>query len=350
MKILTYLLTFLIFGYIDVDGKEKKENKVVVPIAFYNLENLFDTINDPDINDEDFLPDGSYSYTSKIYNKKLQNLSDVISKLGVDVNSDGPALLGVSEIENREVLVDLIAQPSLKERKYKIVHFNSHDYRGVDVALIYNPKYFRVLSAKPLYMYIKGKEYITRSVLWVTGSLMGEKIHVFVNHWPSRRGGESATAYLREAGAQICRRVMDSLLRQDSSSNFIVMGDLNDDPTNNSVEGVLRAKPDIPEVKNPRDMYNPFYKFYKNGNGTTAYRDAWSLFDQIILGKDLTARGDSDQWSYLSAEVFNKPFMNQKFGRYKDYPLRSYSYGKWLDGYSDHYPVLVYLTRNMNMN
>ncbi len=349
MKILTNILILLIACCFSVSGK-KKNQKMVVPIAFYNLENLFDTLNDPDINDEDFLPNGSYSYTSQIYTKKLSNLSEVIARLGVDVNPDGPVLLGVSEVENKSVLQDLVKQDQIKDRNYKIVHFNSHDYRGIDVALLYNPEYFRVLSAKPLYMYIDGEEYITRSVLWVTGSLMGDKVHVFVNHWPSRRGGESATAYLREAGAAIDRHIMDSLLEVDPSSRFIVMGDLNDDPTNNSVLKVLNTKPEISQVQASRDMYNPFYKFYKNGIGSSAYRDAWSLFDQIILGKDFVKTTDENQWTYLSAKVFNEPFMNQKFGRYKGYPLRSFSYGKWLDGYSDHYPVIVYLSRMMSAN
>ncbi len=344
-KVLT-ILTFILTSYTCLS----KEVKVVAPVAFYNLENLFDTLNDPDINDEDFLPTGSYNYNTKIYTSKLHNLATVISKLGTEINPDGFALLGVSEVENKEVLKDLVAQPELKDRGLRIVHFNSHDYRGIDVALLYNPKYFRVLSAKPYYMYIDGKEYITRSVLWVRGKLLDEEIDILVNHWPSRRGGESATAYLREAAAAIDRSVMDSVLGIDSTANFIVMGDLNDDPTNNSVVGVLGAKPEIEEVKSAKDLYNPYYNLYKAGMGSSAYRDAWSLFDQIILGKGFLYKNNKNKWTYKGAEIYKEDFMVQRFGRYKGYPLRSFSYGKWLDGYSDHFPSVIYLAKSVKQD
>ncbi len=347
MKILTFILGLLTFYNIGALAKKSNE-KVVAPIAFYNLENLFDTLNDPDINDEDFLPYGSYRYNTKVYTGKLHNLATVISKLGTDINPDGVALLGVSEVENKDVLQDLVAQPELAPRDLKIVHFNSHDYRGIDVALLYNPKYFRVLSARPYFLYIDGEEYITRSVLWVRGKLLGEEVDIMVNHWPSRRGGEAATAYLREAAAAIDRHLMDSLLEAGEAANFIVMGDLNDDPTNKSVVEVLGAKPEISEVVESRDLYNPYYNFYKNGMGSSAYRDAWSLFDQIILGKDLLKSTDESPWRYERAMIFKEDFMVQRYGRYKGYPLRSFSYGKWLNGYSDHYPSVVYLTKTLS--
>ncbi len=347
MKILT-ILALLCIGHALQAQEKPSDRKIVAPIGFYNLENLFDTLNDPDINDEDFLPKGSYGYNSEIYKAKLHNLATVISKLGTDINPDGVALLGVAEVENKEVLKDLVAQPDLASRGLRIVHFNSHDYRGIDVALLYNPKYFRVLSARPYFLYIDSKEYITRSVLWVRGKLLDEEIDVFVNHWPSRRGGEAATAYLREAAAGIDRHIMDSLLEAGAKPNFLVMGDLNDDPTNKSVVEVLGAKPDIDKVLSDKDLYNPYFNMYRNGLGSSAYRDAWSLFDQIILGRGFVTSEEDNSWRFEGAKIFKEDFMLQSYGRYKGYPLRAFSYGKWLNGYSDHFPAVVYLSRKQN--
>ncbi len=344
---------FLIFIYLSAFGhlqaQDTDKNNIVAAVGFYNLENLFDTVNDTAKNDEDFLPDGNYNYTTQVYQAKLMNLSSVIDKLAKDVNSDGIAILGVSEVENKSVLKDLVKQEALKEEKLRIVHFNSHDYRGIDNAMLYNPKYFRVTAAKPLYLHLNGKEYITRSVLWVTGYLLDEKVHVFVNHWPSRRGGEAATAYLRDSCAALVRRTMDSLLEVEDEARFIVMGDMNDDPVNESMYEILNAKGEKSEVIDNRVLYNPYYNFYKAGMGTTAYRDAWSLFDQIVLGKYFLGENE-DQLKYLSAEVFRKSFMQQKFGHFKGYPLRSFSNSQWKNGYSDHFPVVVYLYKKMKTN
>ncbi len=340
-------LIFLNLSVISQLEAQEVPQKMVAVLGFYNLENLFDTINDPEKNDEDFLPSGNYHYTGEVYQKKLINLSGIIDLLGKEVNSDGVAILGVSEVENKQVLKDLVRQEALAEERLRIVHFESHDSRGIDNALLYNPKYFRVLGARPLYVQVDGKEYITRSILWVHGQLLGEPIDVFVNHWPSRRGGESATAYLRDSAAAVVRHTMDSLLELDPQARFVVMGDMNDDPTNESIAEILNARGEKKEVTDAHTMYNPFYKFYKAGMGTTAYRDAWSLFDQIILGKYFLSE-DPQQWNYLSAQVFKKRFMQQKFGHFKGYPLRSFSNAQWIGGYSDHFPVLVYLLKNMD--
>jgi hypothetical protein len=313
-------------------------------VAFYNLENFYDTLNDPSINDEDFLPDGSYAYTGKVYFEKSHKLASVISLFGVDKNPDGFAILGVAEIENETVLETLINEPELRNRHLKIVHYNSPDARGIDVGLLYNPKYFKVLSSEALFVNLpsdasgSGKEK-TRDVLFVTGKLKGELVHVFVNHWPSRRGGEAASAPKRKFVAAICRKVIDSLRAADPLAKVILMGDLNDDPINESVTKVLNCKAKIKEV-DAKSMYNPWVAFYKKGLGTMAYQDAWGLFDQIIMSKGFVSNKIGLQFS--DAEVFFRPFMVEKFGNYKGYPKRSFSGNAWNEGYSDHWATIVY--------
>jgi hypothetical protein len=314
-------------------------------VAFYNFENLYDTINDPEIDDEDFLPNGAYAYTGKIYNTKLQHLEEVISKIGVDKNSDGFAILGTAEIENDRVLTDLCNQPWLKERKIKFVQFNSPDRRGIDVALLYNPAYFKVLSAEALPVLLpqdgSGKEF-TRDVLHVMGKLRGDTVHVFVNHWPSRRGGEAASAPKRNLAAGVCRAYYDSLIKINPNVKTIVMGDLNDDPTNESIVKVLGAVGALKNVKGTK-MFNPFYDFYQNGIGTLAFQDAWGLFDQIILSPGLAVKNRGAGIKYQSARVFNESFLIEKFGQYRGYPKRSFVGSTWNDGYSDHFPSLIYM-------
>lgn len=312
-------------------------------VAFYNLENLFDTVNDSIKNDDDFTPDGKNANTEKVFRKKLNNLADVISIMGIEKNEDGPALLGVAEIENRFVLEELAKEKKLRKRNYKIVHFESPDKRGIDCGLMYNPKYFRVLAARPLLVSLErlGDSYPTRDVLYVKGRLRGELVHVFVNHWPSRRGGEAATREKRKEAARVCKNLIDSLKKQDPNLKAIVMGDMNDDPINASVAEVLNATGKIKNLT-PDKMFNPWMKYFKKGIGTIAWQDAWGLFDQIILSPTWVGK-DTKGLKYSGAEVFNKGFLYQKDGRYKGYPKRSFSWGKWNDGYSDHFPTLIYL-------
>jgi hypothetical protein len=323
---------------------EPKPTTSPTVFAFYNLENLFDTINDPLINDEDFLPDGSYAYTTKVYQQKLDKLTEVLSQLGTNKNADGFALCGVAEIENESVLQDLIKQPKLINRKLKIVHFDSPDGRGIDVALLYNPKYFKVTGYQALPVILKedgGFKEKTRDVLWVTGKVNGETVHVFVNHWPSRRGGEAATAPKRQAAAAISRKIIDSLSKIDPLVKCVVMGDLNDDPTNKSITEVLKAKGKISKMKKG-DLYNPFTDFYLQGIGTMAYNDAWGLFDQIIITDGFINKKGTGL-KYESAEVFNRSFVIEKFGQYKGYPKRAFVGSVWNEGYSDHFAIMIYL-------
>ena len=328
---------------------QEKQYKIGA-IGFYNLENLFDTINDPDKWDEQFLPDGDYHYTGEIYQEKLQHLSKVISELATEMSPDGVSILGVAEVENRYVLEDLVQQPALKDRSYEVVHHESPDRRGVDVGLLYNPKYFKVEGSKNLFVMLPlrsdGDTSFTRDILWVWGLYDGEPMHIFVNHWPSRRGGQAASNHLREKAASVAAGVIDSLMKADPNTKVILMGDLNDDPTNSSVSKVLDAQGNENKVKKG-GLYNPYHSFYKKGIGTLAWNDAWNLFDQIIISQPFLNR-EQKGFFFLRNEVYNKPYMKQTSGAFKGYPYRTYVGGQYMGGYSDHFPVFIYLVKEVN--
>lgn len=317
----------------------------VACIAFYNLENLFDTLDSPNTDDIEFTPHGENLYNSHVYYDKLQHLSRVVSEIGTAYTPDGPALLGVSEIENRSVLEDLIKQPAIAARGYEILHQDSKDARGVDVALLYQPKYFKPIQ---LFFYSlqtndEGEEVrYSRDILFAIGDLNGERVIVSVNHWPSRRGGEQTTAHLRNAAAAYNRHFLDSMAIAHHVIKSVVMGDLNDDPINDSVRKNLGARREA-EGLTSKEMYNPFEDFYRKGLGTTAYQDAWSLFDQIILSKDMT--NAKEGFRFYKAGVFNPTYLTQKSGTFKGYPIRTYVDGVYSGGYSDHFPVYVLLVK-----
>lgn len=317
-------------------------------IGFYNVENLFDTVDDPDIFDEEFTPTGTRLWTENIYREKLDHLSRVIAELGVELTPDGLAILGVAEVENRKVLEDLVQQPALQARRYEIVHYDSPDRRGIDVALLYQPKYYQVNQSKaiPLLIYDdEGKRIFTRDILLVGGIFDGDPLHILVNHWPSRRGGESATRALRNAAALRNQQIADSLLLTDPAAKVIVMGDLNDDPVSPSVRKILRAQSKPDKLKD-KGFYNPMYPFYKKGIGTLAYRDAWSLFDQILINHNLI-EGRTDGYRYYRSHIHNPNYLVQKQGRYKGYPFRTFDFDRYMGGYSDHFPVYIYLVKEV---
>lgn len=321
----------------------------IATVGFYNLENLFDTENDTSINDEEWLPTASKLYTNEIYRDKLGNLSHVISLLGKEETPDGLAVIGVAEIENKRVLEDLCAMPKIKSRNYQIVHYNSPDARGIDVALLYNPSYFKVLESGPLNVPLKnpdGTPYATRDVLWVYGLFNGEPMYFFVNHWPSRRGGEEASAPSRALAAGVAKAKMDSITAIHPDAKMMVMGDLNDDPLSPSVVNVLKSEGDIDKLE-PGEIYNPWANYYKKGIGTLAYNDAWNLFDQIMITQPYLNQ-NQDGFFFQKAVIFNRPFMVQKSGRYRGYPLRTFDFDIYMRGYSDHFPVYVVLLKKIN--
>lgn len=316
----------------------------VYSLAFYNLENLFDTEDDPgNPGDDEFLPGSAYNWTQDKYEKKLDNLAKVISRLAREHCPLGPAAIGVSEVENRKVLEDLVKRPAIEEMGLEIIHKDSPDFRGIDVALLYNPNLFHVTGyfVKP-YHSEQNPNYVSRDQLWVTGILAEEEIHLCVNHWPSRYGG-SKSSLLREAAAANVKAVADSLYNDDPDTKIIIMGDLNDDPTNKSTRVVLNARQKVKEVK-PGGFYNPMWKLYRKGVGSIAYQGKWSLFDQIILSYPLLG-DDFSQLRYWKAEIFNRDFLILKEGPDKGYPHRTFSGNTFINGYSDHFPSIVYLLK-----
>ncbi len=317
----------------------QKQYKVGL-IGFYNCENLFDTI-DGDNDDAEFLPNSSHLYNRNVYNDKLSKLSDVLSLIGTDLSPDGLAMFGVAEVETEGVMLDLINQEKLRGRGYKIVHYDSQDKRGIDVGLVYNPKYFKVIKSEPLFVSLigdEGKPYFTRDVLYVYGLFDGEPLHVLVNHWPSRRGGE-ASAPSRAIAAGVGKAKIDSIVKADPNAKFILMGDLNDDPVSPSVAKVLGAKGD-PDKVAKGGIYNPWVTFYKNGNGTLAYGDSWNLFDQIMVSQSFLDKTQTG-FFFQKAAIFKKEFMLQQTGQYKGYPLRTYDGNVYNHGYSDHFPTYI---------
>lgn len=365
MKIRSFIYLFItLIGFSATAQQAKKF--ALQTVAFYNFENLFDTINGPN-NDEEWLADGAQNWTGKKYKKKLENLSRVLAEIGTnDQQEASPVLIGGCEIENRGVLEDLIKQPNLIDKGYGIVHFDSPDKRGIDVALLYQKKHFQPTSYVniPLYIYNKSSSskekkendektddavqvdnstnrIYTRDQLLVTGLLDGEEINVIVNHWPSRSGGEKKSSPFREAAGRLNRQIIDSIVKIKPNAKFITMGDLNDGTYNKSVKVELGAKLKKTELESPRDIYNPFEQMAKDGNSTLFYRDAGDIFDQIMVSERFV-NANYASWTYWKAGIYNKPYLIQKEGQYKGYPLRHSANEV---GFSDHFPVYIYLIR-----
>ncbi|MBP2831117.1 endonuclease/exonuclease/phosphatase family protein [Aquimarina sp. U1-2] len=341
------LIQVLLLISISMFSQDKKAYTIQT-IAFYNLENLFDTVDDPFTFDDDKTPHGKDHWTNEAYHQKLANIARVISGIGTDTAVNAPAIVGVCEIENRQVLEDLINQKALRDKNYGIFHFDSPDRRGIDVALLYKktifkPKHSVAYELKIFDQDHQDKRIYTRDQLVVSGYLDGELLHFIVNHWPSRRGGEARSRYKREKAAQLNTKIMDSLFALDPYAKIITMGDFNDAPNDRSIRQVLQAKSKKEEVV-LKGLYNPMYAMAKKGMGTHAWRDTWAIFDQIILSKSLIAT-DYTTYTYFKTGIYNKDFLTTPNGKYKGYPFRSYSNGRYTGGYSDHYPVYVYLIK-----
>jgi len=344
MRFKIILAALCVFTFANV-GAQKANYKVGL-IGFYNLENFYDTIDDPKTNDAEYLPTGTKHYTSDIYLDKVGNLAKVISQIGTDINPDGLSILGDAEIENETVLHDLINHPLLKSRNYQIVHYDSPDIRGVDVAMIYNPKYFKVISSEPLFVPLfeaDSTPRYTRDILFVYGKYDGEDMYVMVGHWPSRRGGEEVSAPGRAKAASICKNKIDSITKINPDAKIVLMGDLNDDPVSPSVAKVIGAVGDKEKVQRG-GMYNPWVEPYKQGIGTLAYNDSWNLFDQIMLSSGFLSK-EQNGFFFREAHIFSKPWMLQTDGRYKGYPKRTFDFDNYISGYSDHFPTYVVLLK-----
>lgn len=316
----------------------------VAGVAFYNLENFFDTIpNNPLGRDLEYTPNGKNQWDSRKYDNKVHNLAYAISQFKDKLTPYGPAIIGVSEVENRGVLEDLVAAPELKAWNLQICHHDSPDKRGIDVGLLYNPRYFTLenvtnhrLTAVP---------FATRDQMCVVGKLMGQRIAVIVNHWPSRLGGQEQSSPNREAAAELCVEIADSLWKTDPNIGVIIMGDLNDDPMDKSCAKVLGASKKADGV-GPHKFYNPFWKMLDDGIGTLAYKSSWNLFDQIILSGNLVNTPEN-AWHFRRAIVHNHDFLRDKEGTRQGYPKRTFASGSYLNGYSDHFPTEIILIRKV---
>lgn len=349
MKLQKLFVTVVLFGLItNLWSQETKKFKIHT-IAFYNLENLFDTINDPTKFDEASPIMEMNTGRSEVYKKKVHNMARVIADIGVEGAANSPAIVGVAEIENQDVLMDVINDPQLFAKNYGIIHYDSPDNRGIDVGMIYQKALFQPISTSShtLHIYddLTRKRVYTRDQLLVSGKLDGDLIHIIVNHWPSRSGGEARSRSKRVGAAKLNKKIIDSLQIIDPYAKIITMGDLNDDPINPSVKEVLKAKAHKDEVEF-KGIYNPYENFYKSGLGSNAYRDAWSLFDQIMVTQPFLEK-DYSSFRFYKAFIFNKNYLTTKRGRWKGYPFRSFADGGFTGGFSDHFPVYIYLIKEV---
>ncbi|WP_435253787.1 endonuclease/exonuclease/phosphatase family protein [Tenacibaculum sp. A30] len=339
------VLTLVVFSSYAQQGAKKYKIRTV---GFYNLENLFDTENDPEKNDEASPIMEMKGDKEEVYIDKIDKLGEVISQLGAEKTKTSPAILGVAEVENKKVLEDLVASERLKKKRYSIIHFDSPDKRGIDVGLLYQPRYFKPIHFEVFNpnIYSQNRKVYTRDILLVSGYLDDELIHVIVNHWPSRRGGEAKSRPLREKAAYKVKQIIEKIKLNDPNPKVLIMGDFNDDPINSSFKTVLQTKSKKKNVKEG-DIYNPYEDMFRRGFNTLGYRDNINLFDQIMFTSPLLDKGEKDFLTYkmFKSGIFNKRFLTQKSGRYKGYPFRSFSYGKYTGGYSDHYPVYMYLIK-----
>lgn len=345
MKKLSLLSISLLLCVISTFAQRKYS---VYAVGFYNQENLFDYTHDKGKNDYDFTPNGSYHWNKMKYSHKLANMSRVLSEMGTDVLPKvGCAFIGLAECENDHVVKDLVAQPALAQRGYKYIHIEGPDRRGIDCAFIYQPKLFTVRNTKLIpYIYELAKDsaHATRGFLTISGTMANEHVSVIVCHLPSR----GASSYYRELGAKQIKVIKDSLLQEDPNCKVIVMGDMNDDPTNASMHKYLSAKAEISEV-GTNDMYNPWYNILvKQGTGTLQYQGRWNLFDQIILSPNFLNNNGSKDFTtlkYWKNQIFKRDYLFQQEGKYKGNTKRTTAGGVWLDGYSDHLPTVVYLVK-----
>ena len=345
-RIITLALTLVLVSCAEAQDKKFQ----VRTVAFYNVENLFDTINDPVKFDDDRTPNGADRWTNKVYTDHVNKIAKVISEIGSDVTHQAPDIVGLGEIENENVVRDLINTDYLKKYNYGIIHYESPDMRGVDVALIYKMGIFKPSSsvAVPYPADVKtdkGKRFRTRDQLLVTGELDGETIHFIVNHWPSRLGGEKNSRPFRKIAAELNKQIFDSLQHIDPNAKVISMGDFNDDPTSPAIKDVLKTKEKKEDVQQG-GLFNPMIRMYNRGEGTLAYQDGWNLFDQFFITYDLL-KDDKSTYRYWKAGIFNKPYLANPKGKYKGYPFRSMSNGNYTWGYSDHFPVYLYLVREI---
>lgn len=311
--------------------------KTVFTVAFYNVENLFDTIDQVDVWDDDRTPSGRYGNTKKVYNSKLNQIAKVISEIGKDEVGQSPLILGLAEVENFEVVYDLTQTEYLKQQGYSIIHGDSPDKRGIDVALVYkNSSFFPSdFDFHELKIYGEdGQRIFTRNILEVRGFALGKPLVIFVNHWPSRRRGKLRSERLRIAASRLLIKKITLAQKELPKAQVILMGDFNDDPESLSIKTLSDSIP---------VLHNPYKRLAKMGVHSLVYRDARNLFDQIILSSDFLEEGNK-ALHLEAAKIFNPPELTLREGRFKGYPFRSYSFTNYTGGFSDHYPAYLILS------
>lgn len=333
---------------------QKRHQYDMVAIAFYNVENLFDTKDDPKINDEDFLPDGYYTWSDEKYQHKLTNISCVLSDIAVDKGIEaGPAIIGLAEVENRRVVQDLISQPALKNRKYKILHIDSSDRRGIDCALLYKDDQFKLLDS--VYVDYSDNSRKTRGYLVAIGKLLGEDFAFIVCHWPSRASESSA----REIAGRDVRLLTTELQLKYEGIKVVCMGDMNDDPDNKSMAVEMQCAYSPSDIRNDEQYFNPWkYTLRDEKRGTLVYKRQWNLFDQIVMTGNMIDRNMnlavtaslesvdcSKGLTLLKHEIIAFPYMLETEKGYVGNPLRTYVGQRWMNGFSDHLPTCIYLVR-----
>jgi exonuclease III len=317
--------------------KGKGKNKNAYTIAFYNLENLFDVFDDPKTLDDDFTPKGKKHWGHKRYKKKIRKLGNVIRQLGTEKSFYGPAIVGAVEVENKKVLDDLINSKNLKAHHYGYVHYDSSDERGIDVALLYKKELFELINSEIFPVILTeedGARDYTRDILLVSGKLNGELMHFIVNHWPSRRTGEDETELKRITASNKVVSIVEQLRNKDLDAKIVIMGDFNDDPHSKSIQNLIK-----------QDFYNPMERLIDTGNGSLRHKGTWHLFDQILFSNNFFIDNKKTHM-FKYAEVFDKHFLKEWHGKYKGNPFRTYSGKRYLGGFSDHFPVYVYLKKN----
>ena len=314
-------------------------------IGFYNLENLFDTQHDEGKNDYEYLPDGANKWTDLKYRHKLKNMAQVLYELGTDRLRTGCAIIGVSEVENARCLRDLCAQEQLARRGMRFVHIEGPDQRGVDCGLLYNPRFFTPAKQwlQPYVLKKDVSERPTRGFLTVQGLLAGDSVTVIVCHWPSRFGGSP----LREWAGEQVRAEKDSIYKANPRMKIFIMGDMNDDPFSPSMAKSLGARRKMEDVK-AGELFNPWWQILLDGHGTLKYDGKWNLFDQIVMSQnclDIKKTKEYNSLTFYKADIFIRDYLFQEGGKYKGNPKRTHAGGVWLDGYSDHLPVVTYYVK-----
>ena len=394
-----HLILIAIFSFALVFAQQRQVQRATV--AFLNVENLWDTIPSADYidgtkdihnpafhrsvpldslkfletteeyrgewNDEnvigkkvirhqiladDFTVNSSKNWNTDKYTQKLTNIARVISELGRQYTNDNPAVVGLLEVENRQVVEDIIKQPALAKSNYGIVHYNSYDARGIDIALLYQKSRLKVTETYDKEVKIfnaEGKRSYTRGVLVVKGFLDGEPVGIFLNHWPSRSGGEAATVARRAAAATVLKQEMDKARAENPDVKLFAMGDFNDDPVSSSLRKHLGAVGEPSQLSEKAPYYNLMTKLYKAGVASLAYRDAPNLFDQIIVSKNLYSQEKlTKTYSLYKVEIYAPSYLVNNAGQWKGYPLRSWDGDRFTGGFSDHFPAVSVVQREFS--